>query len=106
MKNNSKVFNRSWQRLALSSLGIAIIAGMWRWAVFHLYALPEHSLVAFSSLTNNAFYTISAIVIFMVTGKLVYDWKNSTASTVAESMAVTVAEEFQTPELKARYGDK
>lgn len=73
-----------WQRLALSIVGIGVLAGMWRWAVFHLYALPEHSIGAFASLTANTEYTISAIVIFMVTGRLIYDWKNNTASQIVE----------------------
>ncbi len=73
-----------WQRLALSLIGIIVVAAMWRWAVFHLYDLPEASLTAFASITTNAFYVIAAIVIFMVTGKLVYDWKNQTATTLID----------------------
>ena len=73
-----------WQRLFLSLTGLAIIAGMWRWATYHLYSLPEPTLVAFASITNNAFYVIAAIVVFMVTGKLVYDWKNQTATTLID----------------------
>lgn len=67
---------RPWQRLALSVFGVIIIAGQWRWAVKHLYSLPEHSLPGFVAITNNESYTIAAIVIFMITGKLIYDWKN------------------------------
>jgi len=74
-----------WQRMALSCLGITIVLLMWRWAVWHLYSLPEHSMTSFTSFTNNAFYVIGAIVVFMVTGRLVYEWKNQTASTVVET---------------------
>lgn len=69
-----------WQRLALSLLGIIIIVLCWRWAVCHLYTLPESSLSVFGSLTTNAFYVIGSIVIFMVTGRLVYEWANRTSS--------------------------
>ena len=75
---------RTWQRLTLSLFGIVIVAAMWRWATFHLYALPQYSIAAFTSITNNASYVIGAIVIFMVTGRLVYDWKNQTISQVIE----------------------
>lgn len=73
-----------WQRFVLSITGVGMIAGMWRWATFHLYTLPPAALAAFTSFTNNAMYVIAAIVIFMVTGKLVYDWKNTTATEVIE----------------------
>jgi hypothetical protein len=65
----------TWQRLVLSVLGVLVIEGSWRWAVAHLYTLPPASLSGFVSLTTNAFYVIGAIIIFMVTGKLVYEWK-------------------------------
>ena len=70
----------SWQRLTLSLIGILVIVLCWRWAVCHLYTLPEAALSPFTSITTNAFYVVAAIVVFMVTGKLVYDWKNQTAS--------------------------
>lgn len=73
-----------YQRLILSSFGVAIIAGSWRWAVNHLYTMPEHSIQGFTSITNNSFYVIAAIVIFMVTGRLIYDWKNTTSSTISQ----------------------
>lgn len=73
-----------WQRLALSLLGIAILAGMWRWATFHLYALPEHSISAYTSLTNNTIYAIASIVVFFISGKMLFDWKNQSTSTVVE----------------------
>lgn len=73
---------KPWQRMALSSFGIGIVAAMWRWGVYHLYSLPEHSIAAYASMTNNAAYVIGAIVIFMVTGRLIYEWKNDTAAAV------------------------
>ena len=75
---------RPWQRTTLSVFGIFIIQLTWRWAVGHLYTLPSTSITAFTSITNNSMYTVSAIVIFMVTGKLIYDWKNQTVSEVKE----------------------
>lgn len=73
-----------WQRLSLSLLGIVILVGMWRWATYHLYSLPDHSIAAFTSLTNNTVYAIAALVIFFVTGRLVYEWKNQTVASVVE----------------------
>lgn len=73
-----------WQRLALSLLGISILVAIWRWATWHLYSLPEHSISAFASLTNNTVYAIAALVIFFVTGRLVYEWKNQTTSEVVQ----------------------
>lgn len=73
-----------WQRLTLSLLGIAFVFLMWRWATLHLYVLPPHAIVAFNSITNNAFYVLGALVIFFVTGRLVYEWKNQTVSTVID----------------------
>jgi len=69
---------KSWHRMTLSLLGIIIIVLCWRWATAHLYTLPEVALAPFQSITNNAFYVVGAIVIFMVTGRLVYDWSNKT----------------------------
>ena len=68
----------TWQRLLLSIFGVMMIEASWRWAVCHLYTLPTPALAGFVSLTTNAFYVIGAIVIFMVTGRLVYEWKMGT----------------------------
>lgn len=85
IKTTTNGSNRApWQRLALSLLGIVIIYLVWERAVNHLYVMPPQSISAFNSITNNAFYVIGALCIFFVTGKLVYDWKNSTASSVVE----------------------
>jgi len=75
---------KSWQRLTLSLVGLAIIVLTWMQAVAHLYTLPPSALASFTSITINAQYVIGAIVIFLVTGRLVYEWKNSTASQVIE----------------------
>jgi hypothetical protein len=69
-----------WQRLTLSLFGILIVLAVWRWSVGHLYTLPEAALSSFTAITTNAMYVISAIVIFMVTGRLVYEWSNRTES--------------------------
>lgn len=73
-----------WQRLALSLLGITILAGIWRWAVWHLYALPEHSISAYASITNNTMYAVATIVVFFISGKMLFDWKNQTTSTIVD----------------------
>ncbi len=75
---------KPWQRFALSLLGILIIVFLWRWSVLHLYSLPVTSITAFTSITTNCMYSVAVIVIFMITGKLVWDWKNSTVSEVVQ----------------------
>ena len=69
----------TWQRLVLSIIGVLVIEGSWRCSVCHLYTLPTAALAGFVSITTNAFYVIGAIIIFMVTGKLVYEWKMGTS---------------------------
>ena len=75
-----------WQRLALSLIGIAVIGAAWHVAIEHLYSLPnEHAYSAFTTITVNAFYVVAAIVVFMVTGRLIYEWQMSTASKIIEA---------------------
>jgi len=66
------------QRLIVSFLGILFIQVCWNSATNHLYSLPHEALAGFVSITTNTLYITGAIVIFMVTGKLVYDWKMGT----------------------------
>jgi hypothetical protein len=82
---------KSWHRLILSLFGIGIITGMWVWAIDYIVRLPADKLAAFSSVTTNSFYTIAAIVIFMITGRLVWEWSNATTS--ASTVATEVKEE-------------
>jgi hypothetical protein len=63
------------QRLIVSIIGIALIQASWRWAVEHLYTLPEPAFAGFVTITTNTLYVTGAIVIFLVTGRMVYDWK-------------------------------
>jgi hypothetical protein len=67
------------QRFLISLIGIILVQISWRWAVAHLYTLPPEALAGFVSITTNALYITGAIVIFMVTGRLVYDWKMGTS---------------------------
>ena len=67
------------QRFLISLIGIILIQISWRWAVAHLYTLPPEALAGFVSITTNTLYITGAIVIFMVTGRLVYDWKMGTS---------------------------
>ena len=83
----------TWQRLVLSIIGVLVIEGSWRWAVCHLYTLPTPALAGFVSITTNAFYVIGAIIIFMVTGKLVYEWKMGTSQIQnVQSLAENIVE--------------
>jgi hypothetical protein len=67
------------QRLVVSLIGIALIQASWRWAVEHLYTLPEIAIAGFVTITTNTLYVTGAIVIFLVTGRMVYDWKMGTS---------------------------
>lgn len=67
------------QRLVVSLVGIGLIQASWRWAVEHLYTLPEVALAGFVTITTNTLYVTGAIVIFLVTGRMVYDWKLGTS---------------------------
>jgi hypothetical protein len=67
------------QRLLISIIGIALVQTSWRWAVAHLYSLPHEALAGFVSITTNTLYITGAIVIWLVTGKFVYDWKMGTS---------------------------
>jgi len=66
------------QRLIVSLVGIALIQASWRWAVAHLYTLPDVALAGFITITTNTLYVTGAIVIFLVTGRMVYDWRMGT----------------------------
>jgi hypothetical protein len=67
------------QRFLISLIGIILIQISWRWSIAHLYTLPPEALAGFVSITTNTLYITGAIVIFMVTGRLVYDWKMNTS---------------------------
>ncbi|XHR27562.1 MAG: hypothetical protein ACFUZC_16650 [Chthoniobacteraceae bacterium] len=68
-----------WHRLLLSLFGIVLLAAHWRWAVHHLYSLPEYAMAAFASVTVAFMGAVAAVVIFMVTGNRV----NGTVSDLA-----------------------
>lgn len=71
--------------MLLSLIGILIVHGIWMGTLTHLYHLPPASLAAFTTITVNSQYVIGAIVIFMVTGRLIYEWRNSTVSQIIET---------------------
>lgn len=73
-----------WQRLTLSIFAITIMLIVWKWSVNYLYDLPTETIASFTSLTTNMFYVVGAIVIFMISGKLIYDWKIQTAQSIQE----------------------
>jgi hypothetical protein len=95
-----------WQRLVLSLVGILLIQGSWRWAVAHLYTLPPAALAGFVSITTNSFYVIGAIVIFMVTGRLIYEWKMGTQQVQdVVSRVEEIKEEITEKVIKPKYFD-
>jgi hypothetical protein len=81
------------QRLLISLIGIVLIQISWRWAVAHLYSLPHEALAGFVSITTNTLYITGAIVIFMVTGRLVYDWKMGTSQIQDVASQVAIAKQ-------------
>jgi len=78
-----------WQRITLSLLGILICLLEWRWATEHLYSLPATSIAAFTTITVNNLYVIGALVIWFVTGRLVYEWKSNTANQLVSEVSNT-----------------
>jgi len=86
-----------WQRMALSLVGICVIGTTWHLAVRHLYTLKPEALAAFTTLTVNSQYVVGAIVIFMVTGRLVYEWTMQTTSSIAEESKQLLAEHTPAP---------
>lgn len=111
MKSRLKAF--PWERVILSMGGVAALLWVWWLALQHLYALPQYALPTFQAITTNMYYAVAAVIIFAVTGHLVYDWKNQTGAQV-EAVATTAVEDlketfqidpkFQTQELQDRYG--
>jgi acetyl-CoA carboxylase carboxyltransferase component len=67
------------QRLIVSLVGISIVQLSWKWAAGHFYSLPPEAYAGFVTITTNAMYVTGAIVVFMVTGRMVYDWKLGTS---------------------------
>lgn len=97
-----------WQRLTLSLLGISVLIGTWRWATYHYYSLPVHSIAGFTSNTNNTQYVIGALVIFFVTGRLIYEWKNQTVTeikTIGENVFEKI-EEHKTSKEEVIYKEE
>jgi len=85
-----------WQRVTLSLCGLFFIFFMWSWSTNHLYALPKDSLASFTSITNNSLYTVAALVIWFVTGKLVTDLKTTAVRTVIEEAKDVVVDRAKT----------
>ncbi len=75
---------KSWHRLVLSLVGIAIVWATWRVAIEELKSFPVQAIAAFTTITTSCLYAVMAIVIFMVTGRMVYEWKMNTAQTISE----------------------
>ena len=97
---------KSWHRVTLSLVGVVIIASMWRWSVDHLYSLPPETFASFTSLTTHSQYVIGAIVIFMVTGRLIYEWKlGSMTESVTETIHETI-KETKDERIIAQYAEK
>ncbi len=82
---------QTWRRVSLSVFGIIIIVTVWRWSLGPLYALPQYSIAAFSSITASAFYVIGVITVFLVTGLTFFSWSQSTSLVTAVGQAVSAA---------------
>jgi hypothetical protein len=94
------------QRFLISLIGIILVQISWRWAVAHLYSLPPEALAGFVSITTNTLYITGAIVIFMVTGRLVYDWRMGTSQIQEVASRVEkIKEEITEKVIKPKYYD-
>ena len=94
------------QRFLISLIGIILVQISWRWSVAHLYTLPHDALAGFVSITTNTLYITGAIVIFMVTGRLVYDWKIGTSQIQEVASRVEeIKEEITEKVIKPKYFD-
>jgi hypothetical protein len=86
-----------WTRLILCVSGIAVIQGSWRWAINHLYVMPEAALPVYQAITVHVLYTTAALIVLAITGKLIWDWKN------ASSSAADTATEIVRSKLEQRH---
>lgn len=84
---------KSWHRLILSLLGIALCWLTWHTAITELQKVRPETIASFTTLTVNTQYVIAAIIIFMVTGRLVYEWKMNTVSNIVEQGEQILAED-------------
>lgn len=66
---------------------------IWHLAIYRLTEMKVDYISAFTTLTVNTQYVIGAIIIFMVTGRLVYEWRNNTASEVMTSVEHIIHED-------------
>jgi hypothetical protein len=88
--------------------GITLNTGIWAWAVAHIYHLPAEKLSAFVTLSTHAMYTNAIIIVFMITGRLVWEWSNasSAVTTVATTIEKKIAEtDYKGPTRSSHYGD-
>jgi hypothetical protein len=94
------------QRLVVSIFGISIVQLSWKWAAEHFYSLPPEAFAGFVTITTNAMYVTGAIVVFMVTGRMVYDWKVGTNQVQQVSgIATKIKEEIVERVYKPKYFD-
>jgi len=94
------------QRLVISIFGISIVQLSWKWAAEHFYSLPPEAFAGFVTITTNAMYVTGAIVVFMVTGRMVYDWKMGTSQIQMVASSVdTIKEEIIKRVAKPKYFD-
>jgi hypothetical protein len=94
------------QRLLISLIGIVLIQISWRWAISHFYSLPTEAYAGFVTITTNAMYVTGAIVVFMVTGRMVYDWKVGTNQVQQVSgIATKIKEEITERIIKPKHFD-
>ena len=84
---------RSWHRLVLSLIGIALTWATWRMAIDELARVKPEAIASFTTITVNALYVIASIIIFMISGRMIYEWKVNTASSIIES-GTQIAQEF------------
>lgn len=76
------------RRVVISVFGLVILIFIWRWSIGHLYSLPSpEAIAAFTSITQSTLYTVSVIVVFLVTGLTFFSWtQSSNIQTTVQSL--------------------
>jgi hypothetical protein len=104
--NNSVSTTGTAHRLILSLFGILILAVTWWWTIQYLYTLKDSAISGFVSITTNFFYSVASIVIFMISGRMLYEWKLNTAQVQSvASQAIDAVQEFKGNVPKTTYFD-
>lgn len=109
-------FHRS--KFLLALIAILFVVGSWRWAIFHLYSVPEPAIPAFQAITTQMMWAVTAIALTLAGVKGVQQMLSQKFEAAASAVSQAVVEhkeqkavteihaDFQTKELIERYDSK